>query len=218
MPDAETTAAPAEGVIRFAYALEPPEGPVDRAQVLDTLRGWRLVLKRLGLVGQEPGRYHGFGFGNLSARDHERPGEFYVTASQTGGVADLEDADLVRILHANPARFWLDAVGHQPPSSEALTHAMIYGADPEIAWIFHVHSPDIWERVEELDLPATAPEVPYGSPDMVVAVQALLAAHAARPLVFVTRGHRDGVFACGAGAGATGAALVDMLSRAVALP
>lgn len=214
----ESSADPAEGSIRFAYSLQPPQGPVAPPHVLERLRGWRVVLKRLGLVGQEAGRYRGLGFGNLSARHPERPGEFFVTASQTGGVPDLEDADLVRISHCNPARFWVDAVGHQPPSSESLTHAMIYRADPDVAWVFHAHSPEIWERAEALSLPTTPDDVPYGSPAMAHAVADLLAARDARPLAFVTLGHRDGVFACGPTAREAGATLVDLLAQAVALP
>jgi len=205
-----------EGTIHFAYALEPPEGPVAPAGVLQALRGWRSVLRRLELLGQTAERYAGLGFGNLSARDPADPERFIVTASQTSGAPELEDGDLVRVLHSNLERFWVDALGHQPPSSETLTHAMIYQADPDIAWVFHGHSPDIWQRADELDLPATGTDVPYGSPEMVRAVAALLQRHRERPCVFVTLGHRDGVFACGSSADAAGGALVAALSRALA--
>lgn len=217
MPDREPTDRDdlAEGTIRFAYGLEPPDGPVAPAQVLHALRGWRSVLRRLGLVGQTPDRYGGLGFGNLSGRDPDDPGQFLITASQTAGAPDLEEGDLVRILHSSTARFWVDALGHQPPSSETLTHAMIYDADPAVGWVLHGHSPDIWQRAEELGLPATPPSVPYGSPDMVDAVAALLDAHRERPLVFVTLGHEDGVFACGATAAAAGGALAATLARAL---
>ncbi len=209
---------PDEGTIRFAYALEAPEGPVAPPDLLTQLRGWRHVLRRLSLVGQDAIRYGGFGFGNLSARDPQQPGEFLITASQTSGVEDLEDADLVRITGCNPARFWVDAVGHQPPSSESLTHAMIYESDPAIAWIFHGHSPEIWEGAQALGVPAIPEEIAYGSAELADAMADLLHGHAERPLLFVTLGHRDGVFACGATARDAGAALVDVLGRAAALP
>lgn len=205
-----------EGTIRFAYGLEPVEGPVATAAVLQALRGWRAVFRRLGVLGQSPERYGGLGFGNLSLRDPARPEQFVITASQTSGTPELEDGDLVRIVHSNPERFWVDAQGHQPPSSETLTHAMIYRADPAIGCVFHVHSPDIWQRADELGLPATAADVPYGSAVMVQAVAELLEQHGRRPAVFVTLGHGDGVFACGADAGTTGGALTDVLARALA--
>ncbi len=207
--------AGAEGTIRFAYGLEPAAGPVTDPDQLDALRGWRAVLRRLALLGQDPGRYDGLGFGNLSARDPQLPRQFVITASQTSGNPELKDSDLVRILQSNPGRFWVDAVGHQPPSSETLTHAMVYHADPTIGWVLHVHSPEIWRRAEELELPATAEDVGYGTPAMVTAVAELLATHRQRPLVFVTRGHEDGVFACGASAEAAAAALVAILARSL---
>lgn len=211
----DDSAADTEGTIRFAYGLQPPEGPVTDSATLHTLRGWRSVLRRLDLVGQDPARYEGLSFGNLSQRDRERPEQFVITASQTAGFPELEDADLVRVTHCNTSRFWVDALGHQPPSSETLTHAMIYQAEASVGCVFHVHSPDIWLQADELDLPGTEVDVPYGSPAMAGAVAELLARHRA-PVAFVTRGHRDGVFACADSAETAGAVLIHLLARAMA--
>ena len=205
-----------EGTIQFAYALEAPAVLLVDAGVLARLQGWRAVLRRLGLVGQDPDRYGGLGFGNLSVRDPGVTEQFVITASQTGGLPRVEDQDLVRVVQANAERFWVDAQGHQPPSSESLTHAMIYRADPAVGWIFHVHSADIWADAASLGLAETPAEVPYGSPAMAGAVAALLRSHAARPVIFVTQGHQDGVFACGADADSTGAVLLSALARALA--
>lgn len=205
-----------EGVIHFAYGLQPAAGPVADPDQYHDLSGWRAVLRRLALLGQDPDRYDGLGFGNLSARDPQLPGQFLITASQSSGKPRLSDEHLVRILQSNTERFWVDAVGHQPPSSETLTHAMVYQADPTIRWILHGHSPDIWQRAGDLGLPATAADVGYGTPAMVNAVAGLLATHSQRPLVFVTLGHEDGVFACGPTAPSTGAALVETLARSLA--
>lgn len=205
----------AEGTIRFAYALEPPEGPLAGADTLAELRGWRTILRRLGLLGQDPDRYEGLGFGNLSARAPERPAEFVITASQTSGIDEFGDEHLVRITYSSPERFWVDAVGRQPPSSETLTHAMVYRADPAVGWVFHTHCPELWQRHRALALPVTAEDVEYGSLAMAAAVAELLANHPARPIVFATLGHRDGVFACGASAAAAGSALLSLLARAL---
>lgn len=213
-PAANPSQAP-EGVIGFAYALEAPDGDIVTAEALHALRGWRRVLQRLELLGQTQGRYGGLGYGNLSTRDPAEPAHFVITASQTSGTEDFGQQHLVRIVHANVARFWVDAVGQQPPSSESLTHAMIYQAAPDIGWVMHVHSPDIWRHSERLDLPVTPPEVGYGSAAMAEAVASLLGRHPRRPLVFATAGHEDGVFACGASADAAGNALVDVLAAAL---
>ena len=214
MADSES-AQHSEGTIRFAYALSDPAGPVADPMLLDTLQAWRTVLRRLGLLGQERGRYGGFAFGNLSARDPDRPEQIIITASQTSGNSGLEDADLVRLTHCNPERFWVEAEGHQPPSSESVTHAMVYRADRAVNWVFHVHSPDIWRRAEALALPSTSADVAYGSPAMADAVAAVLARHPERPMGFVTLGHEDGVFACGASAADAGTTLVRLLAGAL---
>ena len=92
---------------------------------------------------------------------------------------------------------------------------MIYDAGPEVEWVFHVHSPEIWRRAEALDIPATGADIAYGSPAMAGAVAELLATNNERPLTFVTLGHKDGVFACGGNAGETGASLVSLLARSI---
>jgi len=211
----DSATAATEGTIRFAYSLEAPDEPVAGAAVLSELQGWRTILRRLGLLGQTPERYGGFGFGNLSTRDGHAPEQFLITASQTSGADHIGYDEVVRIVNANPLRFWVDAQGYQPPSSESLTHAMIYQADARISWIFHGHSPDIWTRARVLGLLATAESVAYGSPEMVEAVATLLSAQPELPLTFVTLGHEDGVFACGGSAQQTGAALVALLARAL---
>ncbi len=208
----------AEGIIRFAYDLQNESNPVADADVLAELDAWRHIFRRLGLIGQDPERYDGYGFGNLSARDQGRDGEFVVTASQTGGLERLSDEDVVRITHYSLDRFWVDAVGSQPPSSETMTHAMVYAADPRIRCVFHCHSPEIWQQAQALGLPCTPEPVPYGSTAMVQAVAELLEGHASRPLVFASLGHTDGVFACGPTARDTGGLLVSYLAKALALP
>ena len=205
-----------EGVIQFGYELESATEPPAGAPVLQTLLAWRAVLRRLGLLGQTPGRYGGLGYGNLSARDPERPGEFVITASQTGGIRDLDASGLCRILNYDLAGFRVSAAGTRPPSSESLSHAMIYQADPGVWWVFHVHSPEIWRRVAALAIPAIGADVAYGSPAMASAVAVVLATNSERPLTFVTLGHEDGVFACGRTAGETGTLLVDLLARSLA--
>jgi hypothetical protein len=207
----------AEGAIRFAYDLKPPESQIAGDDLFHQIRAWRQILIRLSLVGQTPDRYHGLGFGNLSARDPEQPEEFVITASQTGGVVHLGDEDLTRVTGCNLDRFWVESEGYQPPSSETLTHAMIYAADPRIEWVFHGHSPELWRNAAALALPCTAKDVDYGSPEMVLAVAELLGSHHSRPLVFATLGHPDGIFSCGSTARDTGGLLVSYLARALSI-
>ncbi len=199
-----------EGTIQFAYELKPPEGPAAPPECTAELSAWRSILHSLKLIGQQPDLYDGFAYGNLSARPQD---SFVITASQTSGSPSLEPEHLVRVTHCNLQRFWIEAEGTEPPSSETITHAMIYSADPNIRFVFHIHSSEIWQRREQLGLPATPAEVPYGSPAMADAVNRLLQDNQSRPLVFATAGHEDGIFALAHNARDCGGLLLSYLAK-----
>ena len=207
-----------EGAIQFRYRLTSPQS-TDHADTdrFERMAAWRQILKQLKLIGRDARRYDGFGYGNLSVRDAAQSDRFYITASQTGGARRLRRHDVVRVDRCNLEAFEVAATGALPPSSESITHAMVYAADPAIAWIMHGHSPAIWLGATRLELPVTAADVAYGSPAMAAAVSSLLRRHTVRPLVFVTLGHEDGVFACGASANAAGTALLQTLADALAV-
>jgi hypothetical protein len=201
-----------EGVIQFSYALAAPCGSdLVPAPLLCELNAVRDVLRDLRLVGVAA--RSGVGYGNLSARLPAHAA-FYITASQTAGAARLDAADICRIDEWDLDRFHVRATGVQPPSSEALTHAMIYAGDERTSRVLHAHSAAIWHAAERLGLPVTPRDAEYGSPAMARAVEALLEMHTRRPLVFVTPGHEDGVFAVGADAATAAAELVATLVRA----
>jgi hypothetical protein len=200
-----------EGVIHFSFALAPGAVAVDD-DLFSALAAWRSILRDLQLLGEDPLRYGGFGYGNLSVR--HPGGGFVITASQTSGLAALSTAQLVHVTRADLAGFRVDAVGSMPPSSESLTHAMLYQADPQVNVVFHVHSPLIWRARDGLGIPATAGDVPYGTPAMAQAVNALMARQTQRPLLFATAGHEDGVFAASATIRECGTLLVSSLAHA----
>ena len=204
-----------EGVIKFRFTRRP--GDATSTAELAELEGWRAVLHRLNLVGQDPARYGGVGFGNLSRRS--RPAgelEFLVTGSGTGARPRLEPADYARVTGWDLETNTVETVGTADPSSESMTHAAIYQAAREVRWVFHGHCPEIWEQASRLGLPATPPDVEYGTPAMAAAVGALVDRHGADGLVLAMAGHRDGVIAMGGTAEAAGSALIGVLARALA--
>ena len=201
-----------EGVIQFAYELEPADVALPDP-VRAPFAAWRTLLQRLALLGQTPERYGGLGYGNLSVRESQNT--FVITASQTSGEPCLHPEQLVRIIQSDPDSFRIRAFGRRPPSSEAMTHACIYAADPDVQWVMHVHSADLWSARARLQLPRTAEAVGYGTRDMVEAVRTLLTDHRMRPLLFATDGHTDGIFAIGGTAADTGALLLAYLARAL---
>ncbi len=204
-----------EGVIKFRFTRRPGEAPT-AAEVAE-LEGWRAVLHRLNLVGLDPGRYGGVGFGNLSRRSRPAPAlEFIVTGSGTGARPHLDPADYARVTGWSLAANSVESVGPAAPSSESMTHAAVYQAAPQVDWVFHGHCPEIWEQASELGLPATPPEVEYGTPAMAEAVRGLVERHGSDGLVLAMTGHRDGVIAMGATSNATGSALIGVLAAALA--
>ncbi len=205
-----------EGVIKFRFEMAE-RSPVF-SPLLAELGAWRTVLRRLGVLGQDPGRYGGYGFGNVSVRLAGAPG-FFISGSQTGGREELGPEQWVEVLESDGERSFLRARGLADPSAESLTHAAVYAAQARATCVLHGHSPEIFAAAGRLGLPATAAEVPYGTPAMAREVARLLAATGvARSGFFVMGGHQDGVVAFGRGPAEAGRRLVAALARALALP
>lgn len=155
-----------EGVIKFH--LEHRQGPRLSSEVparlAQALLSWRDRMYARDLIGQHPGRYEGAGFGNISARLPD--GGFVITGTQTGGKAQLSAQDLCVVRRVSVAENRVWSHGPMSPSSEAMTHAAIYGLDRRIQWVFHAHSPQIWQVASLLGIPVTRDEVEYGTPAM----------------------------------------------------
>ena len=112
-------------------------------------------LHRLSLLGQSDEAYDGFAYGNLSMRRPEMGASFLISATQTGGLEHTAQNDWVLITECDLATFQVAAIGVKPPSSESVTHAMVYAADANITCVLHVHSHDIWSHAAALRLPTT---------------------------------------------------------------
>ncbi|MEM8960814.1 MAG: class II aldolase/adducin family protein [Acidobacteriota bacterium] len=205
-----------EGVIK--YQLDWTTGPAPQVDAWRELSGWRQVLRALAVLGRDPGRYGGYGFGNISRRVVTRESEetaFVITGTQTGGRARLTPEDWTLVTHCDSAVNRIVAHGPIAPSSEALTHGAVYALSREIGAVFHVHAPELWRAADRLGLPATAGDVAYGTPAMAAEVARLtVEVDLLTERIFVMNGHEDGVIAFGATPDAAGAVLVAHLARA----
>ena len=211
-----------EGVIKFdlrhrnTRAAESPED-------LHVLNAWREMLWRLHLIGQDPERYGGYGFGNVSLRltPFDAPvnrRRFLISATQTGGLAILDDTHYTVIDEYEPAKNRIVSNGPLPPSSESLTHGMIYNMDAGIRAILHVHSPEIWMTAAEAGIPITDASVAYGTPEMAVEVARLFRqTNVSQWRLFAMGGHRDGMVAFGATADEAGHVLINAMVASLAL-
>lgn len=203
-----------EGVVKFRFEMTAASAVA--APCLPGLGAWRSVLRRLGLLGRDPERYGGYGFGNVSHRIVAGVPGFYVSASQTGHLERLGPGDWVEVLECDPERNYLRARGLASPSAEAMTHAAVYAQDPRIGCVLHGHSPEIFAAAGRLGLPRTAADVPYGTPAMAREVARLFRdSPVSRQGLFVMGGHEDGVVAFGRGAAEAGRRLVAVLARAL---
>ena len=202
--------AETEGVIKFdlTFRAEKLKG-VDIAQ----LSAWRTVLKDLGLLGQTPGRYDGYGFGNISQRC---AGGFVISGTQTGELDAVTLDDYAVCETWDLKRNAVEAIGTVKPSSESLSHASIYDVHESVTCALHAHSPGIWRNAARLGIAVTDEAVAYGTPEMAKEVRRLITDMGSKG-IFSMGGHEDGVFTFGRSLAEAGQLMVQELVRARAL-
>ena len=204
-----------EGVIKFQLDFQVGTSPPEEA--LHELKAWRNIFLQLGLIGQDPKRYDGYGFGNLSRRlPVKNSSAFLISGTQTGHLQNLLSSHYATVHQCNPTANQLMSSGQTKPSSEALSHGALYQSDTEILWVMHLHSPKIFNCRNSLDLPCTAPTADYGTPEMAAEIQRLSKDHAhSNPGLLVMTGHQDGILAYGSTAEETGSLVVRTLALAL---
>ena len=215
---------PQEGVTKFKAEHRTGVLPIRRfGRLFAELQAWRQILFQLNLIGQDPLRYDGAGYGNVSARvpPHGRgrgQRAFLVTGTQTGGRLTLGPQDYCIVESYDIMANRVASSGQTSPSSESMTHGSLYDANPGIRFVFHGHIPLIWRNAKRLQLPCTAPTTAYGTVQMAREVSALYRGstlHEKRVLVML--GHEDGVVSFGRTASEAGEVLVNTLADALSL-
>lgn len=202
-----------EGVIK--YQLEHLTADLPAGIDIDELNAWRRLLYRLNLIGRIPEKYNGLGFGNISRRLVPGSEQFVISGTQTGHLANLTKQHYALIQSASPQHNRIQSCGLCAPSSEALTHASVYSQAPSIQAVIHVHSPALWRNTIPLQLPHTAADVPYGTPEMAQAVKNLFSSARLDSLqLFSMLGHEDGIIAFGSSLPAAATVLITQLVKA----
>jgi len=201
-----------DGVIKYQLDFETAD-PVEPGLIKE-INIWRNILHRLDLVGHYKTVYQGAGYGNISRRLNDT-GEFVITASHTGEISRTNHTHYVLVTESTIEKNHLTAKGPSKPSSEALSHAAIYKALPNINYVFHVHSAAIWKHTEQLNIPATSPDIAYGTVEMAQEIMRLCQTDGLKGGGILSMGgHQDGVIAFGETATYTGTALVQALAAA----
>ena len=207
-----------DGIIKFVLRFSPGAA-LSEDEIADVNR-YRAMMHELELIGQDQYRYDGWGFGNISVRippfdapvHHRR---FAITGTQTGGLTTLGPEHYAIITECDPAQNRIVATGPVKPSSESLTHGVVYDLDAGVRCVIHVHSPELWRGAGRLGLPTTDADVPYGSPEMAAEVVRLYAeTDLPERCVFSMGGHEDGIIAFGPTTESAAEVLLAVLKQA----
>lgn len=198
-----------EGVIKFInhHRTAPPI----HADTQELLR-WRAIFYATGLIGQDPKRYNGDGYGNLSKRTQKN--QFLITASQTSGLETITNEYLVLIPSCNPEHNTVVSEGPHKPSSESMTHATLYQIDADINYVFHAHTPHIWKARQQLHIPRTRQDVEYGTPVMAQEMKRLYPTVRNKKIIAFD-GHEDGIITFGRTADEAGLTMLKYLGMAI---
>lgn len=212
-----------EGVIKFQLKHHQSALPSESIVGIGELSAWHKKLQILGMIGGgDPQRYHGLGFGNLSKRVHLERADtqatkpsFLVTGSQTGQCFDLSEQDFAWVTDYSVMTNELQSIGLRKPSSESLTHGVIYNLCASVQYVFHVHSPEIWQGYKQLGLSMTDPNIAYGTQEMAKAIASLIIDKKLNEFgILAMGGHIDGVIGFGESAQTVGEALCVLYHKA----
>lgn len=127
---------------------------------------WGAKFYELGLLPAEVGGHAG----NLSFRNSKG---FVITA---GGVnkGKLTPRNFVQVLACNMDTKRVEAEGELEPSSETLTHYLIYRERADVNAIIHVHDPLVLKHAKKLGLPCTKRPHPYGTVELAYEIEKVL--------------------------------------------
>lgn len=200
-----------EGISKFALDFRPGASPDWR--LCAELDAWRCLLFKLGLTGQDPDRYGGLAYGNVSRRLDGNA--FLISGTQTGAWPILRAEHYCVVDACAPDRNHITAHGPIRPSSETLTHGAAYLAASHIHAVLHVHSPLLWTHAAALGIAVTETAIAYGTPAMARAVARLLSG--AESCVIAMGGHQDGLMACGTTIETAALSLLRWLGMAIQL-
>jgi L-ribulose-5-phosphate 4-epimerase len=179
-----------EGVIKFNCQWIQ-SAPLERT-LLTGINSWRDKLFAARLIGVTE---DGIGYGNISIRFQQN--EFIISGSGTGKFEKLNEEHYALVTGYNVGENSLRSTGPIIASSESLTHAMIYESAKDVQAVMHVHHFKLWKQLLS-SLPATAPEIDYGTPEMAREIARLFRdQELAENKIFAMAGHHGGIVCFG---------------------
>ena|GEM_PF-70029 len=180
-----------EGYIKYKAqhenAIDLPFSPL-----ADELIRARDYLYTLGFVGVYD---NGIGFGNCSFRTSAN--EFVITGSATGEIKNLSRKELCLVEKFDIEKNTVWSKGAISASSESMTHGAVYSANDKINCVLHIHSRKLFDFMKTGDFHFTAENIPYGTPQMAIAVMDEVKKIGAPHGIMVMLGHDEGIIAFG---------------------
>jgi len=181
-----------EGVVKFNCHWNQ-SGPVISDDQFEIINYWREVLFNMDLIGAYE---NGVGFGNISIRIHGT-NQFFITGSATGEIPELEPGHYVKVSSFNIEDNAVQCVGPLKASSESLTHAAIYLADPGANAVIHVHNIELWSKLIH-KVPTTNPGMDYGTAGLAKDIARLFAdSDVYEKRIIIMAGDRAGILTFG---------------------
>jgi len=199
----------AEGIIKYRLDYSAENFISKNLHELNT---WRSILFELGLIGQDKERYQGCGYGNISCVMEGAVSGFVISGSQTGHLRSLGDEHYSYVSSCDIKTNKVIARGLSKPSSESLTHAMIYSLDSRIECVIHVHSQELWRFGLQNGYLKTDERISYGTVEIAQAVKHLYqSTDLSKQKILVMEGHEDGIISFGNSIEEAGLRLISML-------
>ncbi len=209
-----------EGVIKYEQKFKINE---NLQEDISELNAWREIFYKLKLIGQDPEKYYGAGYGNLSKRIEpynytKCKKRFIITGTQTNKLENVTNIHYTKIMEYYPEENFVKSEGLIEPSSEAMSHGIIYDLNSSTRYIFHVHSLDIWKVSKKLGIPITSKNVEYGTPQMAEEIKLLFRESNVRNIKILSMGgHEDGIITFGDNAEEAGLILLKYYSRSLSI-
>jgi len=175
-----------EGYVK--YTAEHTMSPVIETPLWADLNRARTKLREMGLVGMTSG---GIGFGNLSVRINGD--SFLISGTATGALPVLGPDGYCLITSFDVSRNRVVSTGPVKPSSETMTHGVIYQSCHGANCVIHFHSRQIFDGMIQDSYPATPETAAYGSPEIAFAIGKLVCHDSANEGSIVLAGHDEGV-------------------------
>lgn len=183
-----------EGYIKYQcnWINQPSVSPTEIIE----LNHWRDRLYQFGLIGQYD---NGIGFGNLSIRAPEKKNNnsLIISGTQTGNLVCLKAEHYTKVTEFDLKKNSVTCIGLIQASSETLTHAAIYLANPEINAVIHIHHRQLWQKLIDR-VPTTDRDCAFGTPEMAKDIIRLSQQDWAKQLkIIVMSGHEEGILIFG---------------------